>query len=168
MPTTFHSNTQALNHWQIKGKLAIKSPTFSGSARLHWTQQQDRYQIQLSGPLGQGAIRINGTANNVDLLKNGKIIAHANSAEALIKQQLGWQLPISLLYYWIQGIPAPDIAIDSQQYTEQQLVRLSQQEWSVEFLRYTSTDAGALPEKLTLKRDDIELHLVIRQWKLAP
>ena len=56
---------QRITHWELNGKLGIRTPDESGSASLKWAQQLADYQINLSGPLGQKRMIITGTPAGV-------------------------------------------------------------------------------------------------------
>ncbi|MDF3013340.1 MAG: outer rane lipoprotein LolB, partial [Cellvibrio sp.] len=58
---------QAVNDWQLTGKLGIRTTADSGSATVKWVQQLASYQINLSGPLGQKRMIITGNADKVRL-----------------------------------------------------------------------------------------------------
>src|SRR5690606_1965932 len=80
-----------IDGWQITGKLGLKTPDDSGSATLQWLQRQSYFDIRLSGPLGQGASRLTGRpgATELEIANQGRF--SAESPEALLEQQLGWQ-----------------------------------------------------------------------------
>ena len=66
------------------------------------------FDIRLSGPLGRGAARPTGRPDAVSLEVAGQGRFEADSPEALVEAQLGWQLPVSHLLWWVRGLPAPD------------------------------------------------------------
>ncbi len=79
--------------------------------RADWQWQQTApltYEILLLGPLGTNTIKLTAAPQHVSLTgSNGQHVAALN-ADELLAQQLGWALPISNLYYWIRGLPAPN------------------------------------------------------------
>jgi outer membrane lipoprotein LolB len=154
-----------LDGWQISGKIGIRAPRDSGSATLFWLQRQDYYDIRLSGPLGGGAARLTGRPGDILLEVANRGRYQAASPEALLREQLRLDLPVSNLLWWIRGLPAPDsrsrLTLDGNSH----LARLEQDGWQVEYQRYAQQNGYALPERLKLYGQDLEVTLVIKDWQ---
>ncbi|HIZ51360.1 MAG TPA: lipoprotein insertase outer membrane protein LolB [Candidatus Pseudomonas excrementavium] len=154
-----------LTDWMLQGKLGVKAPQESGSGTLSWLQQQDHYDIRLSGPLGRGATRIEGNDAGVTLEIAGQPPASAESAEVLLEQQIGWRLPVEHLLWWVRGLPAPDSPSRLQLNPDSQLARLAQAGWTVEYSRYQEIEGLTLPQRLQLSGHNVLLTLVITRWE---
>ncbi|CEA00312.1 outer membrane lipoprotein LolB [Pseudomonas saudimassiliensis] len=154
-----------LTHWTLQGKLGVKAPQESGSGTLFWLQQHDQYDIRLSGPLGRGATRIQGSDRGVTLEIAGHPPASAASAESLLEQQIGWRLPVEHLLWWVKGLPAPDSPSRLQLNPDSQLARLAQAGWTVEYSRYQQVGGLTLPQRLQLSGHNVLLTLVITRWE---
>jgi outer membrane lipoprotein LolB len=154
-----------IDGWQINGKIGIRAPQNSGSGTLFWLQRQDYFDIRLSGPLGRGATRLTGRPDAVALEVAGQGRFEAESPEALVESQLGWQLPVSNLLWWIRGLPAPDsrsrISVDS----SGRLANLQQDGWDVQYVGYTEEDGYALPTRIKLAGRDLQITLVVKDWQ---
>ncbi len=154
-----------LNGWQISGKVGIRSPRESGSATLFWLQRQDYFDIRLAGPMGRGAARLTGRPGAVSLDAANQGQFQAESAEALLQQQLGWSLPVAHLFWWIRGLPAEDsksrLTLDS----ESRLAKLEQDDWQVEYLSYVQQNGYWLPERMKLHGANLDITLVIKDWQ---
>nr|WP_298147022.1 lipoprotein insertase outer membrane protein LolB [uncultured Pseudomonas sp.] len=162
---THKQQVAALDAWQISGKVGIRAPKDSGSGTLFWLQRQDYYDIRLSGPLGRGAARLTGRPGAILLEVANQGRYQAESPEQLLQQQLGLNLPVSHLLWWIRGLPAPGskstLTLDS----DSHLAQLAQDGWQVEYLRYTEQDGYWLPERLKLQGHDLQVTLVIKDWQ---
>ncbi|MDX2354917.1 lipoprotein insertase outer membrane protein LolB [Stutzerimonas xanthomarina] len=154
-----------IDGWQISGKIGIQAPQDSGSGTLFWLQRQGYFDIRLSGPLGRGATRLTGRPDAVALEVAGQGRFEAESPEALVESQLGWQLPVSHLLYWVRGLPAPDsrsrIALDS----NGRLGSLQQDGWDVQYLSYTEENGYPLPNRIKLAGRDLKITLVVKDWQ---
>ncbi|MCQ4281108.1 lipoprotein insertase outer membrane protein LolB [Pseudomonas stutzeri] len=154
-----------IDGWQISGKIGIQAPQDSGSGTLFWLQRQGYFDIRLSGPLGRGATRLTGRPDAVALEVAGQGRFEADSPEALVESQLGWQLPVSHLLYWVRGLPAPDsrsrISLDS----NGRLASLQQDGWDVQYLSYTEEDGYTLPNRIKLAGRDLKITLVVKDWQ---
>ncbi|UVE16992.1 lipoprotein insertase outer membrane protein LolB [Pseudomonas sp. LS44] len=162
---THKQQTTRLDGWQISGKVGIRAPKDSGSGTLFWLQRQDYYDIRLSGPLGRGAARLTGHAGAVTLEVANQGRYQATSPEDLLKEQLGWKLPVSHLVWWIRGLPAPDSKSQLTLDSASRLSRLEQDDWQVEYLSYVEQNGYWLPERMKLHGRDLDVTLVIKDWQ---
>ena len=162
---THKEQVSEIDGWQISGKVGIRAPRDSGSGTLFWLQRQGYYDIRLSGPLGRGATRLTGRPDAVALEVAGQGRFEADSPEALVQSQLGWQLPVSNLLWWVRGLPAPDsrsrLSLDGQS----RLAMLQQDGWDVEYLGYSEENGFALPARIKLSGRDLQITLVIKDWQ---
>lgn len=162
---THKAQVNRIDGWQISGKIGIRAPQDSGSGTLFWLQRQEYFDIRLSGPLGRGATRLTGRPEAVTLEVAGQGRFEAKSPEALVESQLGWQLPVSNLLWWIRGLPAPEsrssITLDS----AGRLATLEQDGWSVQYLGYAENNGLALPSRIKLEGRNLQITLVIKDWQ---
>ncbi|WP_324733359.1 lipoprotein insertase outer membrane protein LolB [Pseudomonas paeninsulae] len=167
-PALWQSHKQQISRldaWQISGKVGIRAPQDSGSGTLFWLQRQDYYDIRLSGPLGRGAARLTGRPGDLQLEVANQGRYQAASPEQLLQQQLGLNLPVSHLLWWIRGLPAPDSRSRLTLDRDSRLAHLTQDGWQVEYLRYAEQDGYWLPERLKLSGHDLQVTLVIKDWQ---
>lgn len=163
----YQQRLQQQEHWQLNAKLGVRSPSDSGSAYLNWQQHGDNYNIHLSGPLGQGSVHIDGSAERVTLNRAGEPELSATTADALLQQTLGWSAPIAQLKYWVRGLPAPDKASQQEHNAQGALASLQQSGWTLIYSRYSAVDGFLLPGKITASQGDLKLTLIIKHWALA-
>jgi outer membrane lipoprotein LolB len=155
----------SLDGWQINGKVGIRAPKDSGSGTLFWLQRQDYYDIRLSGPLGRGAARLTGRPGAVSLEVANQGRYDAPDPETLLKDQLGWKLPVSHLVWWVRGLPAPDSKSSLTLDSDSRLSNLEQDGWQIEYLSYTEQNGYTLPERMKLHGQDLDVTLVIKDWQ---
>jgi outer membrane lipoprotein LolB len=154
------------SQWRINGKLGIQTGTDSGSVIIDWHQRNDQYNIRVNGSFGQGSAWIKGDSELIAIERTGQQPTTSTSPEQLLKEALGWTIPINDLRYWVQGIPNGTKAIDKSVYTEQGLLATFEQAgWSISISRYMPTANWLLPHKVKLNRDNVQLTLVIREWQ---
>lgn len=155
-----------LQTWDLKGLIAIRQGNNAVSANLQWQQQHHNYHISLFGPLGSHSYELNGRPGRVELASGNGQRRTASSPEQLLAQEAGWQLPISNLYYWVRGIPVPDLAAQKKLDRYNHLIQLKQQGWDIQYLRYTSVGKLDLPSKIFLNNPALNVKIVISQWVL--
>jgi outer membrane lipoprotein LolB len=152
------------DEWQLSGRVAIRQGQRADSASIDWAQLREHYRIELSGPFGQGGARIDGNAANVTLQIAGDDRRyHGDTPEAVMQQALGWYLPVSQAFYWVQGRPDPS-------YPHRPLaeaIGFHQLGWQIEVRRVVQLRPDlVLPALLELRYGDLRLRLLIRQWQL--
>ncbi len=154
--------------WKLQGRISLIQGEQGWHAGLAWENHADRFRLQVSGPLGQGALQLTGTAQGVTLVDaNGKVYVAAD-AESLLQQVSGWQLPVSGLRYWVRGLPDPDARFEQTLDGQGRVQQLNQSGWNIRYQRFMQVDGAEWPSKLTLERDDLVLKLVIDQWQPDP
>ena len=155
----------SLKHWDIAGKISIKTPQDAATGFLSWNQDVHKYQIFITGPLGQGSTKINGSKSKTELLLPGwDSPAVAESPELLMSQYLGWNFPIQDIHYWIKGQLAPgsDFTIKTDDYgmTES----LSQHGWKIDYSRFQQYGDYWLPGRVKISGYDHRFILAISKW----
>jgi len=166
-PTSWENRVGVLSNmedWDLKGLIAIRNTNDAWSANWRWQQHQHNYVIDLVGPLGANPIQLTGSPNTVTLTTSDGKKFNSNSPESLLEKQLGWRLPVSSLYYWIRGLPVPDVVAQKQFDSSHRLMVLIQQGWRIEYLHYT-TGKIELPAKISLNNSALNVKIIINQWQ---
>ena len=147
-PQSTQPTTQGLNQFNLQGKIGGKTPQQSGSAFFTWQQNQEQFDIELSGILGVGKTQITGQPGQVSLnsAKTGRITAA--SPEELLEQATGWRTPITNLVHWVQAKPA-SLKAELQKDQQQRIQQIIEDGWTVN-LSYNQ--AATLPNKLILQQ----------------
>ena len=136
------------NNFSLQGKIGVRTPQQSGSAFFTWIQQQDQFDIELTGILGVGKTQIQGKSGEVTLNSSKTGLITASSPEELLEKATGWQAPIMHLTHWIQAKPA---TLHAQMTRDEsnRLKQLIEDGWTVDF---SYNDGQTLPNKLLLKQ----------------
>ncbi|MDC1453534.1 lipoprotein insertase outer membrane protein LolB [Porticoccaceae bacterium] len=169
---THQLRVSQLNDWRLAGKLGFRGPDSGGSASVNWQQQQNNFQLQLSGPFGAGRATLSGNQQIAEMLYQDKL--YRQTPQQLASQLTGVPLPVGALSWWARGLPSPDqetassIATSPEGYASS----FEQAGWQLSFSRYSETDAGSLPSKIigTHQSSDnrrYSFKLVISEWSFA-
>ena len=152
--------------WSLTGKIAVRTAKESGSATLQWQQDNAQYIVQLYNPLGTSSVKLVGKPGKVVLEDASGSRATSTNPSQLLLEQTGWQLPIENLYYWIRSLPVPNHAYKASRDVQHRLLSLSQQGWYIQYLEYTTPQAGfSLPRKIVLESQGIQVKMVIYEWE---
>ena len=161
---------EQIQSWDLKGRLSLTSEKESGTVTFHWSQDHERYLMHFIAPLGQGTYALRGgEADGVYLLTAKNTVLHADNAETLMKQSVGWHVPISGFRYWVRGLPEPGEDLTDQQFDDQgRVVEMQQADWHVRIKRYMNADGVDLPAKIFMHNDHFKLKLIIQTWDTTP
>lgn len=155
-----------LQQWSIRGHLAVQAGGEGWSATLHWDQDQQNYTLRLIAPLGQGTYQLTNDAGKVTLLTADNKVYQATDAESLLQNNLGWNVPLHGLKYWVRGAPEPGVTTDSLLLDDKgRMTDLQQSGWRISISRYSEFQGQELPSKLYMQNDRFQLRLVVLDWK---
>jgi len=158
---------EQLDSWQLRGRVNVRYNDESDTPSIQWSQQSVEYHIRLWGTFNVGTTVIVGRPGYVTLEQGGDVLT-ASSPEDLILQQLGYELPVSYLEYWIKGIPAPGSRSDLRFNELNQLITLTQGGWTVSYTDLRQYGNLSLPRRVDVTRnqDDIRLRFFRLNWQL--
>lgn len=156
----------ALEDWQANGNIAIHSKKGSGvNASFSWQQLKTNYQLRLFGPFGTQSILLSGNPQQVTLSAHNQTTT-AQTAESLLTQQLGLYLPVSQLYYWLRGLPAPQSRYTINLDAYNRLLQLRQSHWRINYLHYTNVGRVDIPDRMVLSNAQWKVQIIITHWDL--
>jgi outer membrane lipoprotein LolB len=164
VPVAVQRPAQTDAPFAFNGRVAVKHGEQRDNAGVRWVHRAGEDEILLLAPLGQTMARIHRDGREVTLEASGKHYS-AQDMETLMQQALGWQLPLSGLQHWVTALPSPDGESSIERDANGQVSLLRQQGWEIAYSRYAATTADALPLKLNLKRDGMEVVLLIEEWE---
>jgi len=158
---------QSLQHYVLRGRVAVAAGGEGFNASLRWTQEGNRTQVTLGGPLGVGGAQLTASGDDLTVITaRGERIESA-AAHAELAARLGFDPPLASLRYWVLGVPDPaQPANESLDPAQQRLSALTQGGWRVEYQSYESAGGGdALPARMILQRDTVRVRLLVDDWQ---
>lgn len=168
-PDFEHLHVSDIEQWEIQGKFSIQQPHQALSASLNWRQYAiDRYEIGLSGPLGQGSVLLSGYPDKVIFRDAHGDTEVAYNAELLLYHHTGWSLPIESLYYWTRGLPDPNYKYQYILNPQGDFAKLKQHGWTIVYNTYQEQDGYTVPRKITLNYPETRITLLLRTWQINP
>ncbi|MFD1384171.1 lipoprotein insertase outer membrane protein LolB [Rhodanobacter aciditrophus] len=170
-PTTPKAPTpetvDAIQSWQTEGRVGIRTENDAISGNFYWDYGPDQYELNIYGPFGQGATRLQGTPNKVAQLTYDDKTVVGKNAEDLLFDELGWQFPVNQVRYWIRGLPSPksyaNIQYDIDGKTPTQI---TQDNWTVTYREFTEIDNLKLPQRMQVTRLPYRVNLIITRWNV--
>jgi len=151
------------DQWTLSGRLAVSGGGEGGSGRLRWRQEGVDYTLELQAPVSRQTWRLSREQGMATLegLEGGP--RRDADPVALLAREVGWQLPLEQLRFWVKGARAPGPA--SFEFAETGLpIRLNQAGWAIEFREWDRSHAEPLPSKLFAANGERKVRLVIESW----
>lgn len=148
--------------WSLRGKIAVSDGRDGGSGRIEWHQQGDEFRIEIRAPVSRRTWRLTQSGGVATLEGLDEGTRRGADAEALLRDAVGWSLPVADLVAWARGLRGRDdarIEFDATQLPR----RIDQDGWMIE---YRAWDAGEppLPTKIFASRGQQRVRLVVEQW----
>lgn len=126
---------------------------------FEWLSAGEKVVLDLSSPLGQVLARVTVQPGLSQLTRSNGEMLEAASPDALVREVIGRQFPVSGLQYWIRGQAMPGVALESPEYDAQQrLVKFTQAGWVVTAQDYD----GMGPKRFHLLNNQTMERITIR------
>ncbi len=151
---------QKLDAWQLDGRAAVAVGTQGWQASLNWRQRGGAAEVHLSGPLGVGALVLKRTAAGLSL----NDAAPSDAVLAQLQERLGFELPIDHLRFWLLGVPDPSAPFELERNTQDRALRMTQDEWAIDYDRYLPVAGDVLPGHLVLSREGVRVRIAVDRW----
>jgi outer membrane lipoprotein LolB len=158
---------ETIRDFAIEARVAVRNGAESGSANVAWQRTIASDHLLITSALGQGLAELRGGPEGAQLTTADRRHYSASSLDDLAESVFGARLPLSGLADWILGRPGPAV-VQAERDEQGRLLRLEEDGWRVEYARYETAGAQALPELLQLKRGEIEVRIRIDRWSLQP
>jgi outer membrane lipoprotein LolB len=156
-----------LDHWVIRGKLALRTAEVSESASLLWQQSDQDSHLQLSGPLGVGTTVVDSNGQQLEIRRGEELtVLDISTPEAMVLNT-GWDLPLRALTHWLKGLPSPDLDTQLLELDPQTdlLHTLQQDDWLIRYEQYRQFQTHTLPTRLRIQRDTTQIKVIISDWQ---
>lgn len=157
---------QRYDRWQVRGRVAVRTPDDGFSASLAWRQEGKHVAARLHGPLGRGTVLLDGNPRRLTLTHGDGLVEVHDDPEFSLRQRYGWTVPVQSFRFWVLGIADPALPGDFDIDETGRLRALSQGRWSVEYRDYQRVGGGELPRRLVATSDNVRLTIVLKAWEI--
>ena len=146
--------------WQFEGRIALANEKESISASISWIHQLQRDDIELTGPLAQGRLAIAVLPDKVIIEDGDNRQEFQGAIESVFSEQLGVEVPVQALRYWILGVNDPHQAV------VEQVDGFGQSGWTVKYKEMQAVGDLRLPRKIGVEKQLTKIKLIVDQWKI--
>lgn len=159
------ASNESIVAFSLNGRVAVKLDDHGYTASLRWRHSATRDSLRLLSPIGSVVGEIEADGNGATLTTGDKKIYRSNDAQALTREVLGWDLPLAGLRYWVTGRADPAAPVQAEDRDDRQRLKsLIQNDWRIAYLEYFGD--SALPARLGLTYERLNLRLIIERWEL--
>ena len=146
--------------WFFSGRIAVTDENDSFSASITWEHLGWKDKLELAGLFGQGRTLIELTDDGVVIDNGDERLQYSGNADKLVSRQVGVDIPVSALKYWVLGLVEPGLEYDL---LEKGFV---QSGWNVSYQQMQVVGQTDMPRKIRVEQDDVKLKLIINHWDL--
>lgn len=171
---THLAQLEQIKQFQLVGKLGYRSPDQRQSLNFQWQKSLTGTQLRLTTFLGQTVLNLSINEHGAEVQTHDDRRYRAASAQQLVQQLTGLDIPIELLQDWILGLPSQADQFELNRHnTLAWLDKTAEHRtWRVNYQHYREYPwqqmSLPLPDKLTLSQETTSINLVISQWTLTP
>ena len=158
---------EQLDSWLLEGRLAVSDDQDGGSGSFRWERDATDSRMDFHGALGRGAWRMLADAGGAELTFADGATYRAPSVETLVREQVGWPVPVEMLGWWVRGLAAPGTVQARTLDEEGRMSTLQQEGWAIEYSRYGEVGEVAMPFRMTARQEDRTVKVAVRKWRLA-
>jgi outer membrane lipoprotein LolB len=148
----------------LDGRIAVKFDSQHSSGGIRWAHDAESDDITMLAPLGITVAHVRRDAHGAVLEASGKRYAARNSDD-LMQRALGWHLPLDGMPYWVRAQAMPGLPASVERDANGQISLLRQDGWAIHYTAYAAATADSLPRRMTMQREDMEIRLLIDEWK---
>jgi len=151
-------------NWTITAHIGVSNGKDGGSGDLVWTQNGARYEFTVHAPVTGRTWKLSGDAGSATLEGVDPQPDHDSDPERLLRERLGWDVPLASLGAWVRGMRAAGAArVDYDAQNRPALIE--QGGWKVEYRDWLADSDPPLPRKLFASRGSARVRVVIDNWK---
>jgi outer membrane lipoprotein LolB len=151
-------------HWTISARIAVSSGKDGGPGELEWRQDGGDYSFTVHAPVTGKTWKLSGDSNHAVLEGVDSQALTGNDPQRLLRERLGWDIPLNDLIAWVRGLRAPGTPA-TVQYDAQDLPAVIEQAgWRIEFRDWFDDRNPPLPRKVFASRGDARVRVAISQW----
>ena len=158
-----------LNQWDLTAKFSVSTAAGTDSGSIRWILNPDEERLDVSSPTGSVVAQLTMTETEARLKTDDRETV-AKDAETLFREVMDLSLPVAALRYWVRGLDAPNLPLESvEKDGEGRITDLTQGGWQLAYNGNVSIESGShrfeVPRRLTATRGDIEIRWASTEWQ---
>lgn len=161
-PVVLPDTPASIQNWSMDGRIGVQAAEKAWQANLYWEHDPSQDRLRISGPLSQGLVSIVVQKDLIYVNEGNGVTSLSRDPDAMLRQRLGFAVPLSSLRYWVLGVPDPDKAAQ----TVGDAQGFQQAGWRIVPDKLASVDGWMLPQKLSVQGAGVKLKILADTWDL--
>lgn len=158
-----------LTQWDLTAKFSVSTKDGTESGSIRWILNPDEERLDVLSPTGSVVAQLTMTDSEARLKTDDRETV-AKDADTLFKDVMDISLPVNALRFWVRGLDAPDLPLESvEKDGEGRITKLSQDGWKLAYNGNISIESGShrfeVPRRLTATRGEIEIRWASTEWQ---
>jgi len=155
-----------ITRWTLTAHIGVSDGKDGGSGELVWKQNGDNYDFTVHAPVTGKTWKLSGDASRATLEGVDSQPDTGRSPDRLLKDRLGWDVPLAQLSSWVRGLRARGSAPNTV-YDAQNLPAVIEQDgWKVEYRDWFTDRNPPLPKKVFATRGNSRVRVSIEDWSI--
>ena len=151
-------------HWALSAHIFVSDGADNnGSGDLLWRQTGEHYDFTLRAPTGK-TWKLSGDARQAVLEGVDAQPIRGSDPERLLRERLGWDVPVADLSAWVRGMRRPDQRAALEFNAQDLPAVLDQDGWRIEYRDWFADKSPPLPRKLFASRGEARVKMSIDSW----
>jgi outer membrane lipoprotein LolB len=151
-------------HWQLEAHISVSDGRDGGSGDLVWQQDGDRYTFTVRAPVTGKTWKLSGDARQAQLEGVDEQPVRGADPERLLRERLGWDVPLAALGSWVRGLRAPGPKSEVQYDAQNLPAVLAQDGWKIEYRDWFADSQPPMPRKLFAARANARVRMAVEHW----
>lgn len=161
-PSDISSKTPAsIQSWSMDGRIGVQSAEGAWHANLYWEHAPEQDRLRISGPLSQGLVSIIVQKDLIYLNEGNGVTSLSRDPDAMLRQRLGFAIPLTSLRYWMLGVSDP-----GKKSVPLAAGGFQQAGWEIAPDKLTTVAGWTLPQKLRVQGAGVKLKILADSWDI--
>ena len=161
------SQLTAPESWRVFGKASVSSSESAQIFNYFWQYQSGYERLELNANNAGRILSYERKQQRSKLSITGREPIFDTEPDAALQEQLGWELPIAQLRYWLVGKAHPEANIAAVEFDDQgRLLRLEQHGWELSYRGYYAAQSHYLPRLINLSKGGLKVRIFVNNWQL--
>lgn len=158
-----------LTFWDLTAKFTVSTSDSTESGSIRWMLNSIEERLDILAPTGSVVAQVTVSDSEARLKTDDQETVGRN-ADILFREVMGTSFPVGALRFWIRGLDAPDLPVESvEKDGDGRITELTQDGWRLSYNGNIAIKSGShrfeVPRRLTATRGEIEIRWASTEWQ---
>ena len=158
-----------LTNWDLTAKFTVSTNDSTESGSIRWMLNSVEERLDILAPTGSVVAQVT-VSDSEARLKTDDQETVAKNADILFSEVMGASFPVGALRFWIRGLDAPNLKVESvEKDGDGRITELTQDGWRLSYNGNIAIKSGShrfeVPRRLTATRGEIVIRWASTEWQ---